>query len=63
MGVGTIYDSAMAMRISIAVVFLFVHFLRFFHHSLGLINRSNPYVVQKSYLTEGSYERKRECKR
>ena len=52
----TQYDSTMTMRILIAVAFLFARFPCFFHRLLGLINRSNPYVVRRSYLTRVSYK-------
>ena len=52
----TRYDSTMAMRISIAVAFLFARFPCFFRRLPGLINRSNPYVVHRSYLIRVSYK-------
>ena len=52
----TRYDSTTAMRILIAVAFLFARFPCFFHCLLGLINRSNPYVLRRSYLIRVSYK-------
>ena len=52
----------MGMRIWVAVAFPVVRFRRFFRSLLGLINRSNPYVVRESYLVKGSYG-ENECER
>jgi hypothetical protein len=41
---------AMAMRIVPAAHDPLAHSFSFFHPSLGLINRSNPLVTDKSYL-------------
>jgi hypothetical protein len=46
---------AMAMRIVLAAPAPLAHSFFFFHYSLGLINRSNPLVTDKSYLDVVGY--------
>ena len=46
---------AMAMRIVPAAPVPLAHSFSFFHHLLGLINRSNPLATDKSYLDVAGY--------
>ena len=59
-----IVNLTMTMRILLAVAHLvLVHFSFFFRHSLGLINRMNPYVAADSYLNGQGHKRKRDKRR